>query len=131
MIQIVYISTSRTYIAGSRAGILEESRRNNRRDGISGLLFDDGVRFLQVLEGPEDRVEAAVQRIKADARHRAIVILSRRSITAREFGDWAMASFGEGHDAEAVIVQVDALVSTASPNVQATFQSFTRYRAAA
>lgn len=131
MIQIVYISTSRTYIEGSRASILEQSRRNNRFDNITGLLYDDGVRFLQVLEGPHDKVDAAIERIRHDPRHRAVVILSRRDIEAREFGEWAMATVGDGHDANTVIAQVDKLVADALPNVRATFQSFSRIRMAA
>lgn len=42
--------------------MLAKSRSNNVRDGISGmLLYRDGD-FLQVLEGPEDKVRAAFDR---------------------------------------------------------------------
>lgn len=131
MIQIVYISTSRISTHAERARILEASRRNNSADGITGLLYDDGVRFLQVLEGPDERVEKAMARIKADPRHRAVVTLSRRSVEAREFGDWAMASIVPGADATKVLARVDALLASASANVRATFQSFAGIRSAA
>jgi hypothetical protein len=44
--------------------ILETSRRNNARDGLSGLLLLGGRRFLQVLEGPKDALDQAYARIR-------------------------------------------------------------------
>lgn len=131
MIQTVYISTARGDTQDERGHILLTSRRNNERDGITGLLYDDGVRFLQVLEGDAARVDATFARIKADPRHRAVVILSRRAIEAREFGDWAMASLTPGIEAGEVMDRVERLVAGASVNVRATFESFARVRSAA
>jgi hypothetical protein len=70
--------------------ILHASRRNNRRDGLSGLLVVGGRRFLQVLEGPRALIDAAYLRIKADPRHFALVELSRKLITERAFAGWDM-----------------------------------------
>lgn len=131
MIQIVYISTARGDTHFERGHILLTSRRNNERDGITGLLYDDGVRFLQVLEGEMDQVDATFARIKADPRHRAVVVLSRRPIDAREFGDWAMASLTPGVEAGEMMDRVGRLVAGASDNVRATFESFARVRHAA
>lgn len=131
MIQIVYISTARGDTHVERGHILLTSRRNNQRDGITGLLYDDGVRFLQVLEGDMSQVDAAYERIKADPRHRAVVVLSRRPIDAREFGDWAMASLSPGVEAGEVMDRVGRLVAGASDNVRATFESFARVRSVA
>lgn len=50
------------------AQILEVSRRNNGRDGLTGYLVSDGTWFLQILEGDDDRVNAALARIRADER---------------------------------------------------------------
>lgn len=131
MLQLVYISSASPAGQIDVAPILQASRRNNVRDGLSGLLYADGRRFLQVLEGEPDAVETAFARISADSRHRAVVVLSRRDIAAREFGDWAMAHRAPGDDADAFIARVDALSATASPDVQATFASFARLRRAA
>lgn len=130
MIQLVYISTARGDTHRQRGDILLHSRRNNARDSITGLLFDDGVRFLQVLEGPDDAVDAAFHRIRADPRHRAVVTLSRRAVATREFGEWEMASLAPGMEASEVIERLDKLIAGASPNVRATFDSFARMRAA-
>lgn len=129
MLQLTYISSA--VGTPSVAAILAASRRNNARDGITGLLFSDGRRFLQALEGSADEVEQAFARIERDPRHRAIVVLSRRVITAREFGPWAMAERAPGADAAAFIARLDMLVAGAAPQVRATFDSFARLQRAA
>ena len=125
MLQIIYVSTARTYIDGSRAGILEQSRRNNRCNGITGLLLDDDVRFLQVLEGPENVAETVLARIMLDVRHRALIVLSKRSVAKREFDELPMASLSDVSDPEIAIRQLDALASRTSFDFSA---SLTRYR---
>jgi hypothetical protein len=122
MLQLVYISTATK--GANFADILRTSRRNNGRDSITGLLYADGVRFMQALEGPQEAVEAAYQRIKEDPRHRAPVILSRREVDSREFGDWEMAERRPGQQGEAFVSRVDNLVANAAPSVRATFTGF-------
>jgi hypothetical protein len=122
MLQLVYISTATK--GANFADILRTSRRNNGRDSITGLLYADGVRFMQALEGPQEAVEAAYQRIKEDPRHRAPVILSRREVDTREFGDWEMAERRPGQQGEAFVSRVDNLVAKAAPSVRATFTGF-------
>ncbi|MBR0551991.1 BLUF domain-containing protein [Stakelama marina] len=132
MLQIVYVSTATRHVSAvDVADILDVSRRNNRRDGLTGLLYSDCNRFLQVLEGPKEAVEAAVARIGEDSRHRAIVILSRRTIEQREFGDWDMAHRQPGADSAGFIARVGEMVRSASPNVRATFEGFASVRNAA
>lgn len=128
MFQLVYVSSARPDTRIDTGDILDKSRRNNRRDGITGLLYADGVRFLQALEGERDKVEAAFLRIKDDPRHRAIVVLSSRETETREFGDWAMAHRVAGDDADAFVEQVAALVADASPDLRATFEGFAQVR---
>ncbi|SEM41377.1 Sensors of blue-light using FAD [Sphingomonas gellani] len=126
MLQLVYISSAVGRIDVS--AILAVSRRNNRRDGITGLLYADDKRFLQALEGPEAMVTAAFARISRDPGHRALVTLSRREVEGREFGEWAMAARTPGQDGEAFLDHVDALVSRVDPNVRATFEGFARIK---
>jgi hypothetical protein len=131
MLQLTYISSASPGAAVDPQPILATSRRNNARDGITGLLYFDGVRFLQVLEGPDAQVRAAVDRIRADTRHRAIVILSQRQIQMREFGNWDMAHYGPGADVEAFLTRIADLTADAAPNVRATFEGLARVRRAA
>ncbi|AQR72467.1 BLUF domain-containing protein [Sphingomonas sp. LM7] len=132
MLQLVYVSSVNPNApSADPTAILAASRVNNQRDGITGMLYSDKSRFLQALEGPADKVEAAFARIKADTRHRAIVILSNRTIDAREFGDWEMAHRTPGADAELFIARVSRLAGNAAPDVRATFEGFAKVRRAA
>lgn len=132
MFQLVYVSSG----VPAREpvdidAILITSRRNNRIAGLTGMLYADQRRFLQVLEGDEPDVNATFERIRADPRHRAVVVLSRRTIAAREFGEWEMAHAAVGHDAEALLARVAALAANAAPQVRATFEGFVEARRAA
>lgn len=129
MLQLIYVSTSRPGAVIDLDDILDRSRRNNRRDAITGLLHHRGRRFLQALEGPADRVEVTYARIAADPRHFAIVILSRRDVVDREFGDWSMA-VDDGSDPAGMVARVAALVEHAAPAVRGTFEGFAAMRAA-
>lgn len=132
MHQLVYVSSA-TPDAGSIdiQSILDSSRRNNRIAGLTGMLYADRRRFLQVLEGDEADVTATFKRIEADPRHRAVVVLSRRTIDRREFGEWEMAHAAPGHDADALMLRVADLAAGASPAVRATFEGFVEARRAA
>ena len=124
MLQLVYISSAKD--KPDVAAILATSRRNNARDSITGLLYADGVRFLQALEGPEDTVEASFARIQQDGRHRAVVVLSRRSVEGREFGNWQMAHRSPSADGGAFMDQVAPLIARTTPSIRATFDGFMR-----
>ncbi|MGN6277288.1 MAG: BLUF domain-containing protein [Sphingomonas sp.] len=132
MLQLVYVSTAAPGVKEPQVQqILARSRANNARDLLTGLLYFDGLRFMQVLEGDAHRLEAAYARITADACHRALVVVSRRTIETREFGNWAMAyglSYGER---EQLGGKVSALIERASPAVRGIFEGFLAARRAA
>ncbi len=70
--------------------IVRQSRANNPRLGLTGLLCcADGV-FIQVLEGGRDEVNRMYGRIAADARHTDVVLLIYEEIDERRFAGWAM-----------------------------------------
>ena len=71
--------------------ILVQSRQNNEADGITGLLLYHDGNFFQVLEGPEDAVEACYRRIALDPRHRGHIVMMRESAPMRRFENWTMA----------------------------------------
>tara|TARA_R110000850_G_scaffold213482_1_gene339523 strand:+ start:15744 stop:16124 length:381 start_codon:yes stop_codon:yes gene_type:complete len=72
--------------------MLAAATRNNNRNGITGILIQDHKRFLQYLEGNEDRVEETFARISLDKRHHAIFRLKSGVIVRRQFPGWSMAS---------------------------------------
>ena len=70
--------------------ILQVSDANNRRDDITGFLLSDGYVFVQVLEGPEDKVQECFSRICADDRNRTPEIREAGLVTGRLFPQWSM-----------------------------------------
>ncbi|ETW13415.1 BLUF domain-containing protein [Roseivivax marinus] len=49
--------------------ILREAMRANDRDGIASVMIKAGPRFVQMIEGPAQPVQAAYARIREDRRH--------------------------------------------------------------
>lgn len=74
--------------------ILDVSRRNNARIGVTGaLLFNRGA-FGQVLEGPYAAVDGLFETIQNDERHGDVVALQFEPAPERGFGPWTMAHVG-------------------------------------
>lgn len=70
--------------------ILMQSRRNNAREQIGGVLhYGDGY-FFQCLEGDRDRVNRTYQRISEDPRHKDLHLLAVENVEQRMFQDWSM-----------------------------------------
>lgn len=125
--QILYISTISPSEKVDLSAILASARRNNQVHDITGLLLFNGKRFLQVLEGPADSVTATYERITRDRRHRAQVVLSRRRVERREFGDWSMGfRDGKTHPDGELYESICAKVADAHPNLRAEVMAFAR-----
>ncbi|KQS01601.1 hypothetical protein ASG11_17675 [Sphingomonas sp. Leaf357] len=129
MRQLLYVSSSTPSVVIDVPRIVAQSRQNNALDGVTGLLWSDGKRFLQVLEGPADSVSATFARIRRDPRHRAIVILHDREIETRQFGSWTMAQRGAGDSGDAFDAQMRRLLDNASDSVRGSFLGLIAARA--
>ena len=92
LLQLIYASQPFGFNGPTLAGILLDARRCNARDGITGALICRDDLFLQLLEGPEHKVQATYSRIISDDRHLDVRQLSNRAIKEpdRLFGQWAM-----------------------------------------
>ncbi len=97
MYHLIYVSqAARPMSEEDLAAILKKSRDYNTEDGVSGLLIykftpsENRANFMQLLEGPEDKVLAAFVRIEADKRHHTKVVLEQGEISDRNFPDWSM-----------------------------------------
>lgn len=88
--QIIYASQPFGYDDGTLGAILLDARRCNKRDGITGALVCRHDIYLQLLEGPEDAIEAAYARIARDDRHANIVRLVDQTVSDRMFAQWEM-----------------------------------------
>ena len=74
------------------AAIREAARRNNPELEITGVLFYDNGRFLQVLEGEKDALDNLMNKVAGDARHSKIDYLINESIPFRQFSQWNMVT---------------------------------------
>ncbi|PKP98087.1 MAG: activator of photopigment and puc with BLUF domain protein [Alphaproteobacteria bacterium HGW-Alphaproteobacteria-15] len=101
--------------------LLEQSRHNNAIDGITGLLWTDGHRFLQVIEGDDTAADACFARIRADDRHTAIVVILERPVQRREFGYWAMAHKTRHEMADVHDHRIRRMMENAAEDVRAPF----------
>lgn len=92
MLSLIYVSTSVKLLNDEELlDILKVSRENNSSREVTGLLLYKGGNFMQVLEGPDEVVEAVFETIKADPRHKDVIVLSREQISNRQFPAWEMA----------------------------------------
>lgn len=97
--RLVYYSRNRIEqdpetLAASIDEILEASRRNNARVGVTGALMFNAGCFGQVLEGPKAAVEAVFERIQQDERHGDVSLLHMSPVDARAFETWSMGFVG-------------------------------------
>lgn len=88
---LVYVSSAvESFSKEDLLALLSISRRNNVRDGVTGMLLYKQGNFMQVLEGEETKVRALHHRIQNDPRHRGLITLFQQHTEARQFGGWAM-----------------------------------------
>jgi hypothetical protein len=71
--------------------IVSASIQNNRMVDVTGFLLSQDGLFIQLLEGPARAVGATFERISADRRHDAIMLLSDIKPDRRLFQEWNMA----------------------------------------
>ncbi|HWQ86647.1 BLUF domain-containing protein [Brevundimonas sp.] len=92
--RLVYESTATgtTGSLGNLAVILAESQRNNDREGLTGALAAHRDRYIQVVEGPAQALDALLRRLEDDPRHRDIILMGREPIAGRLFSRWTMAN---------------------------------------
>ena len=91
--QLVYTSTAHQHCdEDALAAILRSSRDNNVLYSVTGILWSDGERFIQVLEGPAESVHETYDRIITDERHHGMVVVHDQLAGRRDFGKLVNAS---------------------------------------
>jgi hypothetical protein len=68
----------------------EQSRANNERLDLTGMLMASGGLFYQVLEGPAEAVDEVYARIADDSRHTDLLLLGSEENVERLYPDWTM-----------------------------------------
>jgi hypothetical protein len=90
LVHLVYVSTAtRSFGSDELTALLNHSRANNERLGITGvLLYKEGC-FFQEFEGPQDAVRALYEKVARDPRHTAVTKIIHEAIPRRLFS-WTM-----------------------------------------
>lgn len=89
---LVYVSSAVTLFSSAElVALLEQSRANNIRLGVSGLLLYKDGNAMQLLEGERETVLALYDRIARDPRHRGLLRLLEGPTETRQFAEWSMA----------------------------------------
>ena len=95
--------------------ILKQARSANAALGITGalMLYDDW--FAQVLEGPQNAVEALYAKIKLDPRHSGVRLNEAGPVLRQLFGKWAMAVVAEHHEPDMPMVATTGGLAQGAP----------------
>ncbi len=89
--QLIYVSTATKDMSeNDLLELLTQSRYNNEKLGITGLLLYLDGHFLQVLEGSAFNVKGVFRNIQQDSRNTDVSVTFTQYIDKREFGDWNM-----------------------------------------
>lgn len=110
--RLVYVSTAHPdLVLADLYAILETARTRNESEGLTGLLIYNGFNFMQLLEGPPDKVERVFAAICRDTRHTGVVRVMSGEAQTRVFGGWAMAfaRTGTSHGEGAFALTTDSL----------------------
>jgi len=86
----IYTSRPFGFDSSTLASILIHAQRANPGAGITGALICREDVYLQLLEGPEEEVKKALERISRDDRHLEFKVHSEKTVPERMFGKWAM-----------------------------------------
>ncbi len=88
---LLYVSELIVHDAGEIDGICHQSRDNNKRDDITGLLVFDGHVFCQFVEGPRGSIDALLHRLEHDPRHEHMRVLHHGPAPGgRRFPEWRL-----------------------------------------
>ena len=90
MKQLIYRSQPFGFDTAMLAGILTAARRNNRANGITGALICRQDMYIQLVEGPDEAIDALYQRILADDRHTDVKLEMSTPVDERMFPEWDM-----------------------------------------
>lgn len=104
--EIMYVSTRHPDLTDSQVldDIVLPASRVNRDLDITGCIWFDSFRFVQILEGPHDAVQTIYAKILQDDRHSDIETLHDSPLAARSFQRWGMRALR--HPEEGTIDEV-------------------------
>ena len=91
LIHLIYASTATEAFENLElTALLQQSRANNERLSLTGMLLHSAGNFFQVLEGEPALVDQLSQKIILDKRHAQFTVIIREPIARRSFPTWSM-----------------------------------------
>jgi hypothetical protein len=104
MYQLLYVSEATHSMSKNELlSLLQQSKLNNYKQHITGLMLYKDQRFMQILEGNETDVENLYAKIAQDSRHHELVVLLRKQTDKPLFKDWSMGFIDLDNDEAARI----------------------------
>lgn len=90
LMQLIYVSRPFGFEGSTLDDILLSARRHNAANGVTGALICRNDVFLQLLEGPREKVTETFSRILRDDRHIEVSLLWCGDAPFRSFAEWSM-----------------------------------------
>ena len=107
MVRLLYVShLAKDCGPDDLAKILEVSRKNNQKTGVTGALCYSANGFLQCIEGPPEAVNDLYRHIARDDRHVDVTLLDYSDVNDRAFGKWSMAYIREDEIDGSILEQI-------------------------
>jgi len=126
MHQLLYISQCQipeAELENEIRKIRSSAALNNTRDGITGLFLLVENRFLQLMEGEEDKILSCFNRIKEDCRHKDLRVLVQRPVPQRLFPKWSMHYYRISREDALNKLGVEKMPDLSISNWQENFKS--------
>ncbi len=91
LVQLIYVSDRKsTCTEKDIEKILDSSKKNNPGLGVTGVLFYNEKKFLQLVEGEYKIIMETYDKIKTDPRHERCIMLTCSPIKEKSFTSWNM-----------------------------------------
>lgn len=92
MIHIIYISRAVRPLSDQDLQLLlDQCRRDNAQNNVTGVLFYSHGNIAQLIEGEAEVLEPLFEKISRDGRHSNVMKLVNKPISVRSFSEWSMA----------------------------------------
>lgn len=92
MIHIIYISRAVRPLSDQDLQLLlDQCRRDNAKNNVTGVLFYSHGNIAQLIEGEAEILESLFEKISRDGRHSNVMKLVAKPISTRSFSEWSMA----------------------------------------
>jgi Sensors of blue-light using FAD len=130
LMRLAYTSRSNAAPAQREAqarAIAERASAHNAQHGITGLLALVSGRYLQILEGPANAVEALFARIRADTRHSEVSLLLCAPIDDTLFADWSMGLIDRTEAADVTTARAVAIQQRLADDHEISATDFLRW----